>query len=172
MIYVFGILRKVKEILIESTTDYDMLDVFRNKKNTQLPTDFVISEGSIFYDVVGFQDTANFAISSRFRDLLLKHEITGWNSYKINIKDVNNDYYGFQIEGKCGKILHPKEEGFYTGLKFEKVNNEISDFCSPEETGMIICSSKVKDLLEEYKISNYELEDVEKYSSFSFEENY
>ncbi len=44
----------------------------------QEPFETEISEGNTLFDIVGYQDTSNFAISKRIYELLKENGITGW----------------------------------------------------------------------------------------------
>ena len=126
-----------------------------------------ISEGQTLFDIIGFQDTSNFAISERLYALLKANEITGWEAYKISIKGQNEIYYGFQVTGRCGKLNMPKEAGFYTGYKFDYDSWDKSDFFSPDETMLLFCTEKVQSLLKRHKVSNVYLEDINNVQAYS-----
>lgn len=84
-----------------------------------MPMEMRISEGKRMYDIVGFQDTSNFAISEKLYTLLVQNGFTGWRHYDIRIAGTQQKYYGFQVTGRCGKLKEPQKPGFYLGYKFE-----------------------------------------------------
>ncbi len=133
----------------------------------QEPFEMEISEGKILYDIIGYQDTSNFAISKRLYDLLKENEITGWRAYEVSIKGQSNSYYGFQITGRCSKLDIPNEAGFYTGYKFDSSTWDKSDFFSPDETMLLFCTEKVQKLFKKYKITNAELVDINAVQAYS-----
>lgn len=166
--YDLGIERKKNEALIESIVEYNQQKIRKAEITPNKPFEMVISEGEILYDIIGFQDTSNFAISKKLYDLLLENAISGWTSYEISIKGINDTYYGFQVTGKCGKLIMPPEAGFYTGYKFNHDTWDKADFFSPEETVLLFCTERVKRLFEDHKITNAEFEDINKVSGYSF----
>ena len=165
--YIVGIKRKKNEVLIESTMDYNELN-FRNGETTPLePFQMKISEGSKFFDVIGFQDPFNFAISERVYSLLIEHKITGWKAFEIAIEGLNEKYYGFQILGKCGKLEEPKKSGFYTGIKFDYSSWDRSDFFCPNSTALLFCSEKAMNVLIKNKVTNIEFNDISTFETYS-----
>lgn len=165
--YDIGIKREEEEALIQSFIEYDQVRLNKADFTPTEPFEMEITEGSKLYDIVGFQDTSNFAISERLYNLLQEHHITGWRGYEINIKGVEKKYYGFQVVGRCGKLEQPKEAGFYTGYKFDYNSWDKSDFFSPDETVLLFCTQKVRDLLKKNKITNVELTDISKVQAYS-----
>lgn len=165
--YDLGIERKKDEALIQSLIEYDQFKLKKAEVTPSEPFEMEISEGKILYDIVGYQDTSNFAISERLYDLLKENNITGWKGYEISIKGQSEKYYGFQVTGKCGKLDMPKEPGFYTGYKFDYGTWDKSDFFSPEETMLLLCTEKIQKLLKKHKITNAELTDVSIIQAYS-----
>lgn len=155
--YYVGIARKSDEALIESFVGYEQIMLRKADFTPKTPFEMRISEGRKLYDIVGFQDTSNFAISERLYLLFNEHRITGWKGYEIKISDRNERYYGFQVTGKCGKLVEPKEAGFYTGYKFDYNSWDRSDFFSPDDTVLLFCNEKVRNLLKKNRITNIEL---------------
>lgn len=165
--YDIGIKREEEEALIQSFIEYDQVRLNKADFTLTEPFEMEITEGSKLYDIVGFQDTSNFAISERLYNLLQEHHIIGWRGYEINIKGVEEKYYGFQVVGRCGKLEQPKEAGFYTGYKFDYNSWDKSDLFSPDETVLLLCTQKVRDLLKKNKITNVELTDISKIQAYS-----
>lgn len=165
--YDLGIERKKNEALIQSVLEYDEQKVRKAELTPQEPFEMEISEGKTLFDIVGFQDTSNFAISKRLYDLLKENEITGWKGYEISIKGKDEIYYGFQVTGKCGKLNVPAEAGFYTGYKFDHSSWDKSDFFSPDETMLLFCTEKVQALLKKQKVTNAELTDINTVQAYS-----
>lgn len=165
--YDLGIERKKNEALIQSVLEYDEQKVRKAELTPQEPFEMQISEGKMLFDIIGFQDTSNFAISKRLYDLLKENEITGWKGYEISIKGKDEIYYGFQVTGKCGKLDMPAEAGFYTGYKFDHGSWDKSDFFSPDETMLLFCTEKVQTLLKKQKVTNAELVDINAVQAYS-----
>lgn len=165
--YRIGIKREKDEALIQSLIEYDQIKLKRAEFTPIEPFVLEITEGSKLYDIVGFQDTSNFAISERLYNLLQEHHVTGWKGYEINIKGIEEKYYGFQAVGRCGKLEEPKEAGFYTGFKFDYNSWDKSDLFSPDETVLLFCTQRVRNLLKKNKITNVELTDISKIQAYS-----
>src|SRR5690606_35745584 len=138
---------KSDEARLQSLVEYEQVKLNKAEFTPTEPFEMTLSEGSKLYDIVGFQDTSNFAISERLYSLLNEHYITGWKGYEININGVDEKYYGLQIIGKCGKLEQPKEAGIYTGYKFDYGSWDKSDLFSPDETVLLFCNKKISDLL-------------------------
>lgn len=165
--YDLGIERKKNEALIQSVLEYDEQKIRKAELTPQEPFEMEISEGKTLFDIVGYQDTSNFAISKRLYDLLKENEITGWKGYEISIKGKDEIYYGFQVTGKCGKLDMPAEAGFYTGYKFDHGSWDGSDFFSPDETMLLFCTEKVQTLLKKQNVTNAELANINTVQAYS-----
>lgn len=105
----FGMKRD--EVFIEALNDYPDQLLKIGEFTPKEPFTMKRSEGKKFFDVIRFQDVFNFAISSRLYNILREEKITGWNAYRIKIKDYDEEYCGFQVIGKSGNIFRPKEKG-------------------------------------------------------------
>ncbi|TAF58354.1 MAG: hypothetical protein EAZ58_14430 [Flavobacterium sp.] len=99
--------RKRGEALIKSLIDYDQYELRKAIYTPSEPFEMKVDEGRKLYDIVGFQDTSNFAISERLYNILQEYQITGWKGYEIKIEGITDKYYGFQVVGKCGKLDRP-----------------------------------------------------------------
>lgn len=165
--YDVAIKREKDEALIESMIKYDQVRLKKSEFTPPEPFEMRISEGHVLYDIVGFQDTSNFAVSARVYSLLKEHNITGWKAYRISIKGNNEEYYGLQIVGRCGKLEQPKDPGFYKGYKFAFDTWDESDLFSPNETVLLFCTKRVRDLFKKHKISNVELTDIGEVQTYS-----
>lgn len=166
-LFAIEIKREKDEALIQSLVEYDQIKLSKAEITPTEPFKMEITEGNKLYDIVGFQDTSNFAISEKLFNLLQEHSITGWKAYEISIKGVKEKYYGFQVLGRCEKLEQPKEAGFYTGYKFDYKSWDKSDFFSPDETVLLFCTQKVRDILKKNKITNIELTDISKVQAYS-----
>ncbi len=165
--YEVGIERKKNEVLLQSVAEYDEHKVRKAEVIPIEPFKMEVSEGLYLYDIVGFQDTSNFAISKRVYELLRDSGITGWQGYDIDIKGNRRGYYGFQVTGKCGEIFMPPKPGFYTGYKFELETWDKSDFFSPNGTMLLFCTDKVQKLFKEHNILNIELTNIDSVQTYS-----
>ncbi len=165
--YDIAIKMEKDEALIESLIEYDQLRLQKSEFTPPEPFRMRISEGHILYDIVGFQDTSNFAVSARVYSLLKEHNVTGWKAYRISIEGIDEEYYGLQIVGRCGKLEQPKDPGFYKGYKYAFDTWDESDLFSPYGTVLLFCTKRVKDLFKKYKISNVILTDISEVQTYS-----
>ncbi len=168
-LYYFRPARKRGELLIESLIEYNEQDLKRGKLSLEKPFVVKVSEGKKFYDILGFQDPFNFAISERVYKLLTDAGVTGWGSYEIVIEGRSEKYYGFQVLGRCGALKRPKEAGFVMGFDFDRETWDGSDFFCPEGTLTIFCTERVKELFNAHKFTNIdelrEIDTVKWYST-------
>ncbi|MEN3323958.1 hypothetical protein VP395_09485 [Mariniflexile soesokkakense] len=156
-----------KEIILKSNFNDDFFDVKLGIVDYDHPIKTNVKFGNRFYDVLFFDDGVNIVVSKRLFTLLKTNEITGWKTYPLNIKNVHENYYGFQIVGRCGKLMEPKNEGFYKGYKFDVETWDFSDFFSPKDTSLVFVNQKLKELFVENEITNIHLvniKDVEAYT--------
>lgn len=152
--------RQKGEALLKGLMDYNEKILFKAIYTPSEPFEMKVDEGRKLYDIVGFQDTSNFAISERLYNILQEYQITGWKGYEIKIDGITEKYYGFQVVGKCGKLDRPIEAGFYKGFKFDYNSWDNSDLFSPEGTTLLFCVEKVHDLMMKNKITNIMLTDI------------
>lgn len=148
------------EVFIEALNDYPDQSIKIGEFTPEEPFKMKLSEGKRYFDVIRYQDVFNFAISSRFYNILKNEDVSGWNAYKIDIKDSDKEYFGFQVTGKSDNIFRPKGKGFVTGQNFDYSSWDGSDFFCPEGTMLIFCTQKVKDLFISNDITNVELQDI------------
>jgi len=125
------------------------------------------SQGRYESDILRLQDTSNFVISDRMYQEIQLNGLTGWNEYDIEVTGLNSKYYGFQVTGKCGKLIRPEKKGFVKGLyiEIEKWNGE--DFFILETTTNIICTEKAKSILKTLNLPSIEITNVKEYSWYN-----
>ncbi|UII32809.1 hypothetical protein LVD17_03050 [Fulvivirga ulvae] len=165
--YSFQWAQKRGEILVEALKEYDEKALMHGNLVLETPFWVKVSEGKKLYDIAHLQDPFNFAVSERVYNLLKEAGLTGWSSYEIAIEGRSEKYYGFQVTGKCGKLDVPKEEGFYTGYKFDYDTWDGSDFFSPEDTLLIFCTERVKTFFKVNEVTNTELTDISVVKAYS-----
>ncbi|MBX7155002.1 MAG: hypothetical protein K1X91_08550 [Bacteriodetes bacterium] len=161
---------KTDEVFIESYFVYDEYGTHKAKVGVTAPTEFFKSEGKSLYDLVRFQDVSNFAISERLYSTLIENNITGWTAYKINIAGVKQRYFAFQVTGRCGKIIYPKESGFFLGYNFDLGSWDKSDIFSPEGNSSTFCTKRVRDIILKGNFTNIELRDIKNIEVYSLGE--
>ena len=123
---------------------------------------FRVDSGKKWYDLLQFADCFHFAISRKVKDLLEQEGITGWNSFPIEIVDEpTKDYHAFFVDAMVGKLTNLEALNAYETEvhEFDLSSWEGTDFFSHEDSLNIICTEKVKILLERKKVSNMELQE-------------
>lgn len=154
---------KKSEVQIESEKKYDIYT-----EDSVIARDFnkfKIYKGSKFFDVIGLVDPWNIAISERFKNLLEDNDINGWKCYPIRIEDYDFKYYIFEVIGKAGIIREYDEDGdrIYGTTRVETETWDSSDIFHIGDTGIRVCTLKVRNIIENAKITNIEFEDLSKY---------
>jgi hypothetical protein len=114
--YSFKLAQAKNEILIEPVIRYDDRELFQGRLAIEEPFETKIGEGKTLYDIAHFADPFNFSISERFHRILKDAAATGWESYKILIKGIEKEYFGFVVTGKCGPLKRPSTAGFVQGI--------------------------------------------------------
>ena len=154
---------KRSEIEIEAVKKYDIysdvLTIATEHNN------FKIFKGTKFFDIIGLVDPWNFAISERFKNLLTQYNIKGWKVYPINIEGSEFKYYIIDIIGKAGIIREYDEDGdrIYGTTQVDKETWDSSDLFFIGDTKILVCTLRVKEIIEKAKITNIEFEDLSKY---------
>lgn len=159
-----------KEVILHSTFKDNFFDVFPGKITYSEPINTSIKLGDYIYDILSFDDGVNMVISEKLYQLLNDNNITGWQTYPVNIKDVTETYYGFQITGRSGKLIEPKEPGFYKEVKFDIATWDGSDFFSPERTHLRFMTPKLKKLLEDNNVTNIDIDNIKDIEAYSLGE--
>jgi hypothetical protein len=153
--FVLSNFNKRGAIRIEPILPYDINGLPVGVANPpEAPLRAIISEGKRLYDLLGFQDVFNWAISKKFHDLLIDSGLTGWQSYEIDIDGIETQYFGFQCIGKSGPILTSGKKGVVEVMNFDISTWEGSDFFVPHGTLFVICTEKAKNILIKNKVSN------------------
>lgn len=149
---------KKGQIRIKPDTAYEWQYVIDENTSLKINNVFLIDEGSKWFDFLRFQDSANFAISKKVKELLEINNLTGWSCFPIIIENASDkEYFCFQItSNKAGKILNKKELLNYIDefIKFDNSTWDGSDFFTLQETGIVACLPKVKNVLEKSKVTN------------------
>ncbi|MDP4203140.1 MAG: hypothetical protein Q8861_10615 [Bacteroidota bacterium] len=160
--YTFQLGYRRSAIRIEAKVKYEIFGSFHDPSFIIKNNIFKVDEGRKFFDLIGYQYPWNFAISENCKSLLEQAEITGWTCYPIIIEDSNLRYFGFQVLGKAGPITNVDEDGdpIHGCTEFNINTWDGSDIFCFENTAMIVCASKVKDIIEKAKITNVEFEDL------------
>ncbi len=159
------------EIVLNSNFEDDFYEVFSGNIFYSKPVETNIKLGKYLYDVLSFDDGVNMAISERLYLLLKENHITGWKTYPLSIENVKDKYYGFQITGRSGGLLEPKEQGFYKGYDFNIDTWDSSDFFSPKDTHLRFITQRLKALLKGNDITNIDINNIKDVEAYSFGES-
>ena len=147
-------------IIIESAVQYRSWDIFKDPSLLIKNNNFKVDKGNKEFDLIEYCDPVNFAISDRLKSVLEDNNITGWSSYPINVDGIEKRYYGLHIIGKGGAVTNRDEDGdvpMFEPVKFNQKNWDGSDIFYLEDTGIKVCTQKVKDILDNEGITNIEI---------------
>ena len=142
--------------------------------------------GKKFWDVVTAGKGLLYAVSEKVVKLLKDNNLTGCKFYPITIKDHEDlSYYLLTITGRCGAfdiskskvmetieypasviqnsdIVIPKGKfSIMKGFYFPLESWDGCDFFSPEGSGKIIVTERVKNLFKKHNITNVVFQDLE-----------
>lgn len=154
---------KRSEIQIESVVHYDICTKIADI--VKITTEFTISKGKIAFDLIGLCDPWNIAISGNVKNLLELNHIKGWKAYPINVKGVDVKYYLFEVTGIAGMKCKYDSDGDieYGSIEVDENTLDGSDIFHIGDTGIRVCTSKVKKLIESNKITNVKFIGLENY---------
>lgn len=117
-------------ICIEATVKYDSWEVLKNPEVLIKNNHFKVYKGQKSLDLIEYCEVHNFAISEKVKLLLEKNNITGWNSYPIEIDNIQKKYYWFQIIGIGGEVTNRDKNGdvpMFEPIKWKEKNWDGSD---------------------------------------------
>lgn len=142
------------EIQIEGLVQYDIYSEVPDI--VKITKEFKVIKGEKAFDFIGLCDPWNIAISENVKNLLESNGITGWKAYPIDVIGVDVKYFLFEITGKAGmKCEYDSDGDFVHGtLAVEEETWDGSDIFYVGNTGHIICTEKIRTLLESKKITN------------------
>lgn len=149
---------KKGEIRLQSKVKYDTLRILDNKTVLKKVNYFKIEKGSKYFDILTFSDSFFFAISEKFKLLLESNKINGLSTFPINIENSQEKYYGVICYGKAGEITNLRALNDYETdhAEFDINTWDGSDIFNLNKSLLLVCTEKVKKLIEKSKISNIE----------------
>lgn len=151
-----------------------VMGLIRGEAKADPPLYLVPAMGGYPTHVMWASPTGILVVSQRVVDLLREHNLTGWATYAVEVRDKQGnlvpDYYGFAITGRAGrqdlyrgKIINkpPKVSGgkpyqVLKGFFFEDDFWDGSDFCLAGVAGPIIVTKRVVRLFKQHRIRNVE----------------
>jgi hypothetical protein len=161
----------------DSKIDYFKL-IIGNYKEFSFPIVFKHEYGKNMHDILDTGWPSLYLISKNLKNILEENSFNGWNTFDIKLYDKLdneiNDYFGFSVIGRCGKIHHNKNNFFfkkiipngnlvkyYKGLEFDIKEWDGNDFFIPINHFGIIVKEEVFFRLKKSKISNLILENID-----------
>ncbi len=142
-----------------------------NLSDVDLPVVFRQTDGTKFFDFITTRTGIYYLMTEILFNKMIDSGIKGLVHLPIKLFDKNqnlvNGYTGLSITGRCGAIDYTKSKiiekktvpngpssRYYIGLYFDESSWDGSDIFISEETVMVICTSKVKDLFKALKIKH------------------
>ncbi|MGO4912442.1 hypothetical protein [Leeuwenhoekiella sp. W20_SRS_FM14] len=144
-------------MLLQGKYNYNFFDISSGKIEINQEVTMKIVKGKKLMDFLFLNDGVNFIISSKCHDLFLLNKICGWKSYRVSIEGVSEDYFGIQTIGRSGKLIRDYTKGFITGYNLDYKTWDGSDIFSPEATHHKFISKKLLELINENKLTNVEM---------------
>lgn len=146
-------------IRIQSLVEYDTLSLISQDSPLVQNSKFKIKQGSKLYDIIHFNDSQNFAISQKVKDILETNEFIGWDCFPILIEDINEKYFAFQNISEAGPILNLDA---INRLETDRREFDIkswngADIFHLQDTLVNVCTGKVKEILVRENISNLDI---------------
>lgn len=147
---------------------YNPEKLFRGEEHVQNKFQTYIYKGTTYHPYAHLPDSYNIAISKKFREILIKNKISGWDAYPINIKNSEFEYYGLQILGRAGSIQRPSKPGWVKGMMIDTSEWDGSDIFSARDIFTIFFTEKVREVLLYNKVfSDEEMVDISTYEWYS-----
>lgn len=145
-------------VRLKPRTAYDTLNVVGRSSPLQAANEFRIARGRTWFDVAQFDDSLNFAISRKMKDALAEHRVSGWDCFPIAVPNAPQEYFAFQTLGKAGPILNLEALNNYETdrTEFDESTWDGSDIFNLENTLVVACVPRVKEVLEQARIGNLE----------------
>ena len=153
---------KRSAIEVKAQVDYESYELRRGPSTIKENNKFTIYKGKKTFDVLSYFDSLNRVFSERIKTLFKENKVTGIVFYPILIEGVKEKYYGYYITGKAGKITNLNEIGYvplFEPIEFDITEWDGSDIFCFEDNGGHYFSEKVKNLLEDNKITNIYIND-------------
>lgn len=157
-----------------------LLDEFKLIRAEVVPTEPLIFDkhmGKLANDLIPTSCPPLCLVSNRMVTLFKESNITGWITYPVIVydKDTQIDgYFGLAVTGHCGKLdnskciekLYPPKSSAgrpyfaWTGYYFDEKTWDGNDFFIPEDTGLIIVTKKVKEIITKHQLTNIKLSPI------------
>lgn len=147
----------------------DPADLTRGTWTPSQPLRCNCEEGTRWVDLLGTTHAVLRIVSGSVIETFRANDLDGWDTYPVEIscKDQNlAGYEGLIARGRCGPVHHEEVlmpsfvpggepiEGS-RGVYFDPATWDGSDIFSPEGTGLVIVTQRVKDALEHAGMENW-----------------
>jgi hypothetical protein len=159
--FIFRAATKHAAVILQSERKYDKIDFFQEKIPVAFDETFKIVKGNRkrLYDFLETVDEhkeyLHFAISDKAKKVFEDNNITGWSSFPIRIAECDKQYHVLCVIARVGPLFNvtPKTVLSY-GREFDIKTWDGSDIVNPENTCLTLCSERVKEVIEQNKLTN------------------
>lgn len=150
-------------VKIHAKAQYNSLEVITLESPLIKNNIFEKNSGTYWYDFVQFSNSFDFVISEKVKNELEKNNITGYSAFPIVIDGFEDKkYFGVAITSKSGPILNLEKLNNYIdeNVLFDLKTWGGSDIFNLENTGIMACTEKVKEIILDNKFSNVEIKEL------------
>ena len=169
---------KSRALQVTSEDFNDELPVVYGNYEAEKPLCFTHYMGSKVFDLIETGWVSVFLFSDRIFDAFEENNITGWKKYCAEVYDKKgeliNGYSVLSVTGRCGPIDDDKSELIWRdppvpegnryqvrmGMYFDISTWDNSDIFIPENSLAIVVTEKVKEVLDNLKVSNFNIQPV------------
>lgn len=146
-------------VKIEAFIEYDTLENISLNSPLIENNKFKYIKGTKWFDFLPFNNSFDFAVSKNVKDTLEENNITGLSFFPILIENhEDKHYFCFAVTSIAGKILNLEKLNDYEDdyTEFDINTWDGSDIFNLNETGIFVCTKRVKDILTKKKFTNVE----------------
>lgn len=149
---------KKRQVRLQADVSYDPFQIFPDLQHVKDNNLFHIDEGDVFYDFIGDQGPLRF-ISDNFKDLLENNGVKGVSFIPIKIYGSRLQYYAL-LETQIDSICEHDSDGdhIYGTFQIDFTSWNGEELFYLKDSGAIVCSLRVKELIERHNISNVSFE--------------
>lgn len=144
-------------IKIQSDVEYDTLKPITKDSLLVKNNIFTVEKGKKWYDLIEYADSTFFAISENVKELFEKENLTGWGCFPIKIKEhEDKNYFAFYVDAIVGEFTNKDAllDNIDELIEFDMSTYKGTDFFSNKGTLLTACTLKVKEIVENNKITN------------------
>ncbi len=152
-----------RQVRLQAEVAYDPFLIFPNLQHVKDNNIFHIDEGDVFYDFIGDQGPLRF-ISDKFKNLLENNEVKGVSFIPIKINGSRLQYYAL-VETQIDSICEYDSDGdrIYGTFQIDFTSWNGEELFYLKDSGAMVCSLRVKELIVRNNISNVSFENLDKY---------